>query len=125
MQEDFVKAWNLSDLDEDLELISRTSNGLERYNRRMGGLNPTSHPRLGTFVSNLKIEELRLIINSSVLRILSTNGRTLPHTRKLSFLQSPKNMRATVASQAQYRRRRRGGLARGSKAINTTFAYVR
>ena len=56
MQADFVKAWNLSDLDEDLELIRRPSNGLERYNRRMGGLNPTSHPRLGTFVSNLKIE---------------------------------------------------------------------
>lgn len=69
MQKDFVDAWNISDMEaEEVELVSRTSNGLERYNRHMKGIFPTLHPKIGTFASTLYEESARQITRMEDVR---------------------------------------------------------
>ena len=50
-----MDVWNVHGMDEaDIQLVARTSNGLERYNRELNESFPNSHPNLVVFASTLK-----------------------------------------------------------------------
>ena len=63
MQDAFLNVWNVHDMeDDDVDLANRTSNGLERYNRKLGReVFTTSHPALGAFASSLREEGNRVV----------------------------------------------------------------
>ena len=63
MQDTFLNVWNVHDMeDDDVDLSNRTSNGLERYNRKLGReVFTTSHPSLGSFASSLRNEGDRVV----------------------------------------------------------------
>jgi hypothetical protein len=64
LDEELIALWNYADIlddDEKLKLISKTSNGLERYNRHFKSLFPTDRPALVAFVVTLREEADRIV----------------------------------------------------------------
>ena len=62
MQDRFIAVWNVLGLeDAKVKLKSRTSNGLERYNRHFNGIVPRNHPNLLAFVHALEGEIGRVL----------------------------------------------------------------
>ena len=54
---DFVATWNIHDEDENyFDLVNRTNNDLERYNRSINNKFPTRHPSLLVFVQKIELE---------------------------------------------------------------------
>ncbi|KAF0987698.1 hypothetical protein HZS_7867 [Henneguya salminicola] len=50
-----AKLWNIHEID-DKEMIGRTNNALERYNRRFGKIFMNAHPNLSAFVIAIRNE---------------------------------------------------------------------
>jgi hypothetical protein len=75
MNEQIINLWNHADIkDDDVELSSRTSCGLERYNRHMGTIFPSAHPSLVLFAQSLKNE-----VDEVIQRIENVKkGREVP-----------------------------------------------
>ena len=64
LDEELIALWNYADIlddDEKLKLISKTSNGLERYNRHFKSLFPTDRPAFVAFVVTLREEADRIV----------------------------------------------------------------
>ena len=64
LDEELIALWNYADIlddDEKLKLISKTSNGLERYNHHFKSLFPTDRPALVAFVVTLREEADRIV----------------------------------------------------------------
>lgn len=64
LDDELIALWNYADIlddDEKLKLISKTSNGLERYNRHFKSLFPTDRPALVGFVVTFREEADRVV----------------------------------------------------------------
>ena len=111
MQEDFVDAWNISGIDEEeFELVNRTSNGLEKYNRHMCGIFPTLHPKIGTFASTLYKESDRQIARMEDVRARAGREQRLLY-QEVVFPPIPEEYegyRAPLASPVKKKRPKRG-----------------
>ncbi|KAF0986011.1 hypothetical protein HZS_4183 [Henneguya salminicola] len=50
-----IRTWNRSNAkDENIEIINRTNNALENYNRRLNEAFPISHPNFYVFINTIK-----------------------------------------------------------------------
>ena len=76
MKKDFLEMWNVHGLDDkDIELINRTSNSLERYNRWMKyDVFNSTHPNLVKFAEGLLVEGKRQVQRIEDVR----KGREIP-----------------------------------------------
>ena len=59
----FIATWNINDPqnEEHLELVNRTNNALERYNRTLNEMFSTPHPTVLNFVRTLEEESRRVV----------------------------------------------------------------
>ena len=75
MKETYIPLWNVTEADESqVQLVSRTSNALERYNRFFNNIVPRAHPNLIVFVAALLDEAHRIIQRLEDVR----SGREIP-----------------------------------------------
>ena len=89
MKKTFVKVWSVYDMREDeVDLRSRTSNGIERYNKRMGReVFTTAHPNLHSFVKSLKDETER--VERRIEDVQNSRERAAPYQGRDCFPDIP------------------------------------